>query len=138
MQHLKTGDPMVDSGAVAATPGQSITDLGGPTPDNYRPTDDSAKLNTGAVKTVKDVVGILLAARAEETEVDDQVIDENSESSEEEVVSEQEVSEEETVEEEPTLQIDVEEHVNAILGDEDLSEEFKERAKTVFRGSIQI
>ena len=79
----------------------------------------------------------LSAARAEETEVDDQVIDENSESSEEEVVSEQEVSEEETVEEEPTLQIDVEEHVNAILGDEDLSEEFKERAKTVFEAAFK-
>ena len=132
----KAGDPMVDSGAVAATPGQSITDLGGPTPDNYRSTDDSAKLNTGAVKTVKDVV-TAKAARAEETEVDDQVIDEKSESSEEEVVSEQEVSEEETVEEEPTLQIDVEEDVNAIFGDEDLSEEFKERAKTVFEAAFK-
>ena len=36
----------------------SYEDLGGPTPDNYRPDDDSAKLKEpgGSLKQVKDVV----------------------------------------------------------------------------------
>ena len=42
------------------TPGQtgSYEDLGGPTPENYRPDDDSAKLNTPGktLKQVRDVV----------------------------------------------------------------------------------
>jgi len=119
------GDPMVDSGAVAATPGQTIVDLGGPTPYNYRSTDGSAALKTGAVKPVSDVV-TKSAARAEEIEVEDEVIEE------EEVVAEEEV-----VVEEPTLEINVDEDVEALFGDEDLSEEFKERAKTVFEAAFK-
>ena len=34
----------------------SVEDLGGPTPENYKPDDDSAKLKEPKVKTVKDVV----------------------------------------------------------------------------------
>ena len=35
----------------------AIEDLGGPTPDNYRPDDDSAKLkDSNGLKQVKDVV----------------------------------------------------------------------------------
>ena len=36
----------------------SVEDLGGPTPDNYKPDDDSAKLSTpgGTLKQVRDVV----------------------------------------------------------------------------------
>ena len=36
----------------------SVEDLGGPTPDNYRPDDDSAKLKEpgGTLKQVKDIV----------------------------------------------------------------------------------
>ena len=33
-----------------------VEDLGGPTPDNYRPDDDSAKFAEPKVKTVRDVV----------------------------------------------------------------------------------
>jgi hypothetical protein len=124
------GDPMVDSGAVAATPGQTIVDLGGPTPYNYRSTDGSAALKTGAVKPVSDVV-TKSAARAEETEIEDEVIEEGEET-QEEVVAEEEV-----VEEEPTLEINVDEDVEALFGDEDLSEEFKERAKTVFEAAFK-
>ena len=47
MQHLAPG-------AVAGQP--SVEDLGGPTPENYKPDDDSAKLREPKVKTVKDVV----------------------------------------------------------------------------------
>ena len=40
-----------------STPGQpSVEDLGGPTPENYRADDDSAKLKEPTLATVKDVV----------------------------------------------------------------------------------
>ena len=55
MNNAKAADPMqhVDN----ITPGQSASyeDLGGPTPENYKPDDDSAKLRP-KVKTVSDVV----------------------------------------------------------------------------------
>ena len=74
----------------------------------------------------------------EETiEEDQEVVDE--------VVSEEEATEEEVVEEDeatyaeaPQLtEIDIEEDVNALLGGEDLSEEFKEKARTIFEAALK-
>ena len=53
-----------------------------------------------------------------------------------EVVAETEATTEETVEEE-TVEIDIEADVNALLGGEELSEEFREKAKTVFEAALQ-
>ena len=53
---------------------------------------------------------------------------------EEEVSTEDVVAEEESVEE--TAEYDIEEDVNALLGGEELSEEFKEKAKTIFEAAI--
>ncbi len=80
------------------TPGQtgSYEDLGGPTPENYRPDDDSAKLNTpgGTLKQVKDVVNAkakpAMAAPAEEVETEEPVIEEETT---DEVVAEEETTE---------------------------------------------
>lgn len=117
---------MLSNGAfVGGTPGQTITDLGGPTPDNYRSTDDSAKLNFNAVASVRNVVNAK-AMRAEEEEHED-----------EEVISEVDETEEYGEEVEDEIEIDVEEDVQALFGDEDLSEEFKERAKTVFETALR-
>jgi len=124
----------------------SYEDLGGPTPDNYRVDDDSAKLKTpgGSLKQVKDVVnkGAKPAeSMKEEEEITDEVVSEE-ETTEEEVVSEEEtveeevVSEEETTEDEIVAEYDIEEDVNALLGGEDLSEDFKEKAKTIFESAI--
>ena len=126
------GDPMLSNGAfVGGTPGQTITDLGGPTPDNYRSTDDSAKLNFAAVASVRNVVNAM-AMRAEEEEYgDEEVI------SEVEETEEYEEEYEDEVEGEDEIEIDVEEDVQALFGDEDLSEEFKERAKTVFETALR-
>ena len=55
---------------------------------------------------------------------------------EEETVTDEVVSEEETAEEEIVAEYDIEEDVNALLGGEDLSEEFKEKAKTIFEAAI--
>ena len=126
------GDPMLSNGAfVGGTPGQTITDLGGPTPDNYRSTDDSAKLNFAAVASVRNVVNAM-AMRAEEEEYEDEEV-----ISEVEETEEYEEEYEGEVEGEDEIEIDVEEDVQALFGDEDLSEEFKERAKTVFETALR-
>ena len=120
------------------TPGQtgSWEDLGGPTPENYRPDDDSSKLKDPAVTLaqVKDVVNAKAAAAdpmasvKEETEEDE---DDFVEEEDDEVDSTDE--EEEEVEEE----FSIEEDVNALLAGEDLSEEFQEKARTIFEAAIK-
>ena len=53
--NAKPGDPM----PTMADPGTklgSVEDLGGPTPQNYRPDDDSAKLKEPRIATVKDML----------------------------------------------------------------------------------
>jgi hypothetical protein len=128
------GDPMLSNGAfVGGTPGQTITDLGGPTPDNYRSTDDSAKLNFAAVASVRNVVNAMAMRAEEEEHENEEVISEVEETEEYE---EEEVDGEE-VEDEDEIEIDVEEDVQALFGNEDLSEEFKERAKTVFETALR-
>ena len=58
-------DPMPKSGSNASgvmTPGQTGTyeDLGGPTPENYKVDDDSAKIAEPKIATVKDIVNRVL------------------------------------------------------------------------------
>jgi hypothetical protein len=136
----RPGDPMPSNGEfVSGIPGQGIIDLGGPTPDNYRSTDDSSKLNVAAVATVRDVVNAR-AMRAEEEEVEGEEVLAEVEDDEEQFDDEGEGCEEEQteeIEEDEELQIDVEEDVQALFGDEDLSKEFKERAKTVFEAALK-
>ena len=109
-------------------------DLGGPTPENYRVDDDSAKLKTpgGTLKQVKDVVN--KGAKAADPM---KGMKEEEEVSAEATIEEEEISTEEVVAEEETVaQYDVDEDVNALLGGEELSEEFKEKAKTIFEAAI--
>ena len=135
----------VNAGAKAAEPMQKmadpgtqlagVEDLGGPTPENYKPDDDSAKLNTpgGTLKQVKDVVNkgagkadpMKGMKEAEELETE-ATIEEDQEIVDE--VVEEEVEE--------IAEYDIEEDVNALLGGEELSEEFKEKAKTIFEAAI--
>ena len=142
--------PKLTTGGTTA----SVEDLGGPTPDNYKPDDDSAKLKQpgATLKQVKDVVN--KGAKAadpmkgvkEEEEVSDESVIEEEEVTTDEVVAEEEtsevVAEEETTEEEVVEEIeteaefDIEEDVNALLEGEELSEEFQEKAKTIFEAAI--
>ena len=99
--------PKLTTGGTTA----SVEDLGGPTPDNYKPDDDSAKLKQpgATLKQVKDVVN--KGAKAadpmkgvkEEEEVSDESVIEEEEVTTDEVVAEEEtsevVAEEETTEE---------------------------------------
>ena len=94
------------------TPGQtgSYEDLGGPTPQNYKVDDDSAKLKTPGttLKQVKDVVNkgakpadAMPAGKMEETEIEGDVVAED-EVVTDEVVSEEETTTDEVVSEEET------------------------------------
>ena len=137
-----------------STPGISpeVEDLGGPTPENASPTNDSAKLKEpgGTLKQVRDVVN-KNAAKAEgaTTSATPVKVPEEVEATEEEVIAEDEiatdevVSEEETTEEEVVAEapeyteITIDEDVNALVEGEELSEEFKEKAKTILEAAIK-
>jgi len=147
---------VVTKGAKPAEPMQKLTtggtaptveDLGGPTPENYKVDDDSAKLKTpgGSLKQVKDVVnkGAKPAEGAkgvkEEEELQGEVVAEEDVVSEEETTTDEVVTEEETTEEEVVAEdkIDVEEDINALIAGEELSEEFQEKARTIFEAAIK-
>ena len=123
----KAGDPMDSSQA------GSYEDLGGPSPENYKPDDDSAKLKEPKIKTVADVVN----KGAKSADAMQKMSKEETETTEE-VVAEEEVSTEEVVaeSEETTEAYDMDEDVNALLGGEELSEEFREKAKVVFEAAL--
>jgi len=122
-----------------STPGQaSVEDLGGPTPENYKVDDDSAKLKEPSLATVSDIVN----KGAKPAEPMKKVKEENEEEIEEEIEEdsteeETSVSEEEEIEESPVEEYDIEEDVNALLQGENLSEEFEERARTIFETAIR-
>ena len=124
----KPADPMPSSGI-------PVEDLGGPTPENYKPDDDSAKLKDPALTLaqVKDVVNAK-AMKAEEAKTEEEVIEEE-EATTDEVVAEEETSEEEVVAEEETYDVDAD--VAALLEGEELSEEFQSKAKTIFETAIK-
>ena len=123
--NAKAGMPMDTSVA------GSYEDLGGPTPENYKPDDDSSKLKTdGTLKSVSNVVNkgakpgmpmdtSISGKKMEETEVEGEV-----------------VAEEEQVAEEQAPEINVEDDMNALFSGEELSEEFQNKAKTIFEAAI--
>ena len=149
----KPADPQ-QKGLSISTPGQAaVEDLGGPTPENSRPTDDSNKLKTPGttLKQVKDIVtkgakpaDPMPTGMKEEENVEGEVVAEDPEVSTDEVVSEEEtaevdetqevVAEEEATEEEES--IDIEADVNALFEGEELSEEFQNKARTIFEAAI--
>ena len=177
----------VNANAQAAEPMQKLTpgitpgqtgdweDLGGPTPENYRSDDDSAKLitPTGTLKSVKNVVNKgAKAAEAmqkmkEELEDDEDELLESAKEDEEDEEEDEEDDEEEEEnhtkkskksraprndpededsedEEDPKavketfaqVEEQIEEDVNALLEGEDLSEEFRDKAKLIFETAI--
>lgn len=94
-----------------STPGQaSIEDLGGPNPTNYKSTDDSSKLKSASGSQSKTAVNAK-AGKAEGMPA----------------ANKKAMSYEE---------IDFSDDVNALVGSEDLSEEFKEKARTIFEAAL--
>ena len=153
--NLQEMENVVTKGAAAAepmqklshsTPGQpAVEDLGGPTPENYKVDDDSAKLKEPSIATVADVVKRgakpaepMKKVAEEEAEVEGEVVAEAEEETTEEVVSEEETTEEEVVaEQEEVVEYNMEEDVEALLAGEELSEEFQEKARTIFETAIK-
>jgi len=172
--NLQEMENVVTKGAAKADPMPKLTtggtpasyeDLGGPTPQNSKPDDDSNKLKTPgtSLKQVKDVVNKgaksadpMPAGMKEEEEVEGDVVAE-TEVSEDEVVSEEDAvaehhtkdedgnviehEEEEVVAESESEQeeemIDVEQDIQALLEGEELSEEFQNKARTIFEAAIR-
>ena len=171
--NLQEMENVVTKGAAKADPMPKLTtggtpasyeDLGGPTPQNSKPDDDSNKLKTPgtSLKQVKDVVNKgaksadpMPAGMKEEEEVEGEVVAE-TEVSEDEVVSEEEdaVAEHHTTDEDGNVieheeeevvaeseqeeeMIDVEQDIQALLEGEELSEEFQNKARTIFEAAIR-
>ena len=155
--NAKPADPM----PTMADPGTqlgNVEDLGGPTPENSKPDDDSNKLKTptGTLKQVKDVVtkGAKPAdggVKEEEVEVEGDVVSEEPTDEEstlrkkmEEAIKESEETVEEVTaegeevvaEEEEVIEVNVEDDINALIAGEELSEEFEEKARTIFETAI--
>ena len=159
--NAKPGDPM----PTMADPGTglaSVEDLGGPTPENSKPDDNSNMLKTpgATLKQVKDIVNknakpadpMPAGMKEEEAEVEGEVVseqdtdeelDEISENQEddlhnkvEQAITEEPAEEEEVVAEDSKEEIDVSADVEALLQGEELSEEFQEKAKTIFEAAI--
>ena len=170
MPKLTTGIPDGQTG--------SWEDLGGPTPENYKSDDDSAKLKEpgATLAQVKNVVNKgakpaePMAKMKEETEEGEDLVDEEELDEDEEVVAESADEDEESgqtpesgkspykggkkengekkedkskgnqnVEDEDEMkeEFDIEEDVNALLSGEELSEEFQEKARTIFEAAIK-
>ena len=123
MQKPAAADPMPKLSNPG--PSASVEDLGGPTPENYKPDDDSAKLKTPTLAQVKNVVNKgagkadpMPAGVKEEEDLSDEEVVAEEETTEEEVVAEEETTEEEVVAEEErevVAEYDIEEDVNALL-----------------------
>ena len=153
-KNLQEMENAVTKGAKPAEPmqtmaGVSYEDLGGPTPENNSPTDDSNKLKDPAgegsyaanLKSVKGVMAKSEAPKApkmEEVETEEEEVIAEDEVAQEEVVAEEEVTEEEVTElPEITDEVDIDDDVNALLGGQELSEEFREKAKTIFEAALK-
>ena len=125
-----------------------IEDLGGPTPENYSPTNDSAKLKSpgATLKQVKDVVN-KNAVKAEEVETEEPIISEAEGAEEEEekrkkdddlagAPNKKKKNGDDEEDDDVKEEYDMEDDVNALLGGEELSEDFKAKAKTIFEAAI--
>jgi len=144
-------------------PGQtgSWEDLGGPTPENYKPDDDSAKLKTpgATLKQVRDVVN--KGAKAadpmkgmkEDSDYDESLLEEEGRENENSTKDQEEdkreydkngkkkppKSKEDDKAQEDAMEesFQIEDDVNALLGGEELSEQFKAKAKTIFEAALK-
>lgn len=100
-------------------PGATVQDVGGPTPQNAKPDDDSHKVDaTKGVPTAKAPTTKPSAASAKMEEVQ----------AEEEVIAEEQAEEQ---------KLDLSEDINALFADDStISEEFKSKVATIFEARI--
>ena len=108
----------------------TIDDVGGPTPENYKPDDDSAKMDT--TKGVRDGAAASNAAsikmKPSKASADTQLRLNKEEKHEEE---------DEDEEDEKEMKKKMKEDINSLFSDDStISEEFKEKAATIFEARI--
>jgi hypothetical protein len=140
----------------ATIPGEglvgSVEDLGGPTPQNSRPDDESNKYKTPAakLKAVRDVQhksakspepmqhANKSAWSYEETEVDEDLVEEEVAETEEVVEEvEDEISLEEKLNQITRERVDYTDDINALIEGEEFSEEFIEKTKVIFETAVK-
>ena len=125
----KPAEPQGKLGADGSSLG-GVQDLGGPTPFNSKPTDDSNKYKTIAGGN----------AQAPTTKPSDASASTQTFSDKGDVKAghepEGDVIAETPAEEESVIEVDLSADVAALTEGEDLSEEFKEKAKTIFEAAV--
>ena len=144
----KKADPMPKAPNYVPDNG-AIEDLGGPTPTNGRPTDDSHKLKTATAtfaqsgdphfKGNPSKVQLPGPAAIKSTGYG-KGANEEAEAEEDAVVNEQPVEETPVVENEDVAKeivIDVADDVAALLEGEELSQEFQEKTATIFEAAVK-
>ena len=138
----KSADPMPKAPNYVPDAG-AVEDLGGPTPQNSKSTDDSNKLKTPSAKfaqqgdpQTKGSAGshTLPGPAAIKSSGYGRGANEEVEQEEETVVSETEEQVEDVIQEE---EIDLTQDVQALLEGEELSDEFKDKATTVFEAVVK-
>ena len=139
-------DPMPKAPNYVPDAGGSYEDLGGPTPTNSKPDDDSNKLKTPSAKfaqtgdpQTKGTAGTvqLPGPGALQSTGYGRGANEETQPEGEEVVSEEPATEEQVVAEVQAIEINLEDDVKALLEGEELSAEFKEKTKTIFEAAIK-
>ncbi len=165
--NAKAADAMPHLSGVTPGQTGDWEDLGGPDPTNYRPDDDSAKLKTPGqtLKQVKDVVN--KGAKAAEAmkgvkedeefeyDEDEELLESMHEEDDEEEGSkkkgkkkgsdeenegdegDEEEEDDDDDDDEMKEEFSIEEDVNALLSGEELSEEFQEKARTIFEAALR-
>jgi len=118
----KGADPMV-AAAIPAPQDTAKDNLGGPTNQNYKQDNDSSKIANKGTSKVSDGH---VTKNAKPGDAAPGKLKEEEETTEEVVAETTEVEE-----------FSVEEDVNALLTGEELSEEFKEKTKTIFEAAVK-
>jgi len=137
----KPADPMPKAPSYVPDAG-AVEDLGGPTPQNAKPTDNSNKLKTPSAKfaqtgdpQTKGAAGATTLPGPAAIKSSGYGNGANEEvETDETIVSEGEATEESVIQEE---ELDLSQDVQALLEGEELSEEFQEKAKTVFEAVVK-
>ncbi len=110
-----------------------IHDLGGPTPENNKPDDDSNKIH--ATKAVGDYAAknkSSISTKPSKASPDKQEMLGKGQKT----MHEEEVSEDEVISESEEETMDLTEDINAMFGDEQISEEFRSKVTTIFEARV--
>ena len=125
----KPAEPQGKLGADGSSLG-GIQDLGGPTPFNSKPDDGSNKLKTIAGGNAQSPTTKPSDASAQKAEFSDKGDVKAGHEPEGDVIAET------PAEEESVIEVDLSADVAALTEGENLSEEFKEKAKTIFEAAV--